>query len=114
MFAPSEAASARHRTISVSHFAHQRLYKAYTTFYSKPIIPLKQKMWTRYNIPTDPSQPFTDYSLWRLRYSDAGDQTWHYLSPEESEKDLQPIVDKYWLGTLKVRASVRSPNATTF
>ncbi|KIO26519.1 hypothetical protein M407DRAFT_234983 [Tulasnella calospora MUT 4182] len=58
-------------------------------------------MWTRFNIPTDPSQPFTDFSRWRLRYSDAGDQTWHYLSPEESKKDPQPTVDKYWLGTLK-------------
>lgn len=64
-------------------------------------------MWTRFDIPTDPSQPFTDFSRWRLRYSDAGDQTWHYLSPEESKKEPQPIVDKYWLGILKVRAHSR-------
>ncbi|KDQ19186.1 hypothetical protein BOTBODRAFT_63287 [Botryobasidium botryosum FD-172 SS1] len=56
-------------------------------------------MWEPIDIPADKSKPFTAYANWRLKVSDGGRHTWHYLqTPKESEKWPQDTVDKYWLG----------------
>ena len=53
------------------------------------------------------SEPFTDYSRWRLRVCDGGRQTWHYLeTDEEAQAWPQTIIDKYWLGLDTVSRSV--------
>lgn len=41
---------------------------------------------------------------WRLRIDKKfGRQTWHYMESEEMENAWpQTVIDKYWLGTLKV------------
>ncbi|KAH7101707.1 terpene synthase [Auriculariales sp. MPI-PUGE-AT-0066] len=59
----------------------------------------------------DVSQPFTDYSRWRLRAADDGRHTWHYLKTDK-ELEQWPLteVDKYWLG-LRMDAPT-SPPAT--
>lgn len=61
-------------------------------------------MYDRYDIPKDSSQPFTDYSRWRLNIDDAGNHTWQYLSEAEATATRpQNTIEKHWLGTLKVR-----------
>lgn len=57
-------------------------------------------------IQVSASEPFTDYSRWRLLVSDVGRHTWHYLkSDEECEKWPQNTCDKFWLGLPVVRSS---------
>ncbi|EJD47041.1 lanosterol synthase [Auricularia subglabra TFB-10046 SS5] len=59
----------------------------------------------------DPSEPWTDYTRWRLRADDDGRHTWHYLKTDaELAAWPQTEVDKYWLG-LPLDAS-QSPPAT--
>ncbi|KZT09915.1 terpene synthase [Laetiporus sulphureus 93-53] len=57
------------------------------------------RCYTPIDIPATGEQPFTDYSRWRLRSSEDGRHTWHYL---ESDDDCnaweQTDIDKYWLG----------------
>ncbi|KAG9037495.1 Lanosterol synthase (Oxidosqualene--lanosterol cyclase) [Tulasnella sp. JGI-2019a] len=56
-------------------------------------------MLARLDIPTDPSQTFTDYTRWRLKTDDAGNHTWHYLCDEDQLTVWpQNKVDKYWIG----------------
>lgn len=42
--------------------------------------------------------PKTDPTRWRLRTDDLGAETWHYLTPEESERTPQSNYTKYLLG----------------
>ena len=57
------------------------------------------KLYYPLDIPESGSEPFTDYSRWRLRVGNVGRQTWHYLkTDEECEKWPQNYVDKYWTG----------------
>jgi hypothetical protein len=53
--------------------------------------------WTPLNIPV--SQPFTDFSRWRLRDTDDGRHVWDFLRTED-ELTARPSsnTDKYWLG----------------
>lgn len=56
------------------------------------------------NIPEDFSEPFTDYSRWRLVLGDGGRHTWQYLKSEEECKSWpQTDIDRYWLGIKTVR-----------
>ncbi|KAJ7493448.1 terpenoid cyclases/protein prenyltransferase alpha-alpha toroid [Mycena galericulata] len=56
-------------------------------------------MYSRLAIRDSPSQPFTDYSRWRLLVSESGRHTWHYLkTDEECAEWPQNSVDKFWLG----------------
>ncbi|KAG6865713.1 hypothetical protein C0991_012529 [Blastosporella zonata] len=56
-------------------------------------------MYNPVKITQDPSQPFTDYSRWRLLVNDGGRHTWHYLkTDEECQAWPQNSVDKFWLG----------------
>ncbi|EGN92185.1 hypothetical protein SERLA73DRAFT_99556 [Serpula lacrymans var. lacrymans S7.3] len=56
-------------------------------------------MYSVLDIPHSGSQPFTDYSRWRLLCNDGGRHTWHYLeTDEECEAWPQNSVDKYWIG----------------
>ncbi|ESK97698.1 lanosterol synthase [Moniliophthora roreri MCA 2997] len=51
------------------------------------------------HLPANASQPFTDYSRWRLRVSEGGRHTWHYLRDEQQCIEWpQTALDKYWLG----------------
>nr|ALM02366.1 lanosterol synthase [Wolfiporia cocos]ALM02367.1 lanosterol synthase [Wolfiporia cocos]AVK93175.1 lanosterol synthase [Wolfiporia cocos] len=51
------------------------------------------------DIPTSGETSFTDYSRWRLRSSEDGRHTWHYLkTDEECQAWPQTNLDKYWLG----------------
>ena len=57
------------------------------------------KLYYPLDVPESGSEPFTDYSRWRLRIGNVGRQTWHYLkTDEECEKWPQNYVDKYWTG----------------
>ncbi|KAG7093758.1 hypothetical protein E1B28_007407 [Marasmius oreades] len=50
-------------------------------------------------LPCRPVEPVTDYSRWRLRSSEGGRHTWHYLKDvEECANWPQTALDKYWLG----------------
>ncbi|KAJ7695093.1 terpenoid cyclases/protein prenyltransferase alpha-alpha toroid [Mycena rosella] len=56
-------------------------------------------MYSRLAIQDSSSEPFTDYSRWRLLVSESGRHTWHYLkTDEECAKWSQNSVDKFWLG----------------
>ncbi|KAF7308670.1 Terpene cyclase/mutase family member [Mycena chlorophos] len=56
-------------------------------------------MYSRLPIPNSAEKPFTEYSRWRLRVSDSGRHTWHYLqTQEECDAWPQNSVDKFWLG----------------
>ncbi|GLB41717.1 putative terpene cyclase mutase family protein [Lyophyllum shimeji] len=56
-------------------------------------------MYNPVDIPHSASQPFTDYSRWRLLVNDGGRHTWHYVrTDEECEAWPQNSVDKFWLG----------------
>jgi hypothetical protein len=60
---------------------------------------VNQALWTPLDVPNDGLKPFTDYSRWRLRVSDGGRHTWHYLQTDEEMKRWpQTALDKYWLG----------------
>ncbi|KZT70711.1 terpene synthase [Daedalea quercina L-15889] len=51
------------------------------------------------DVPESSKEPFTDYSRWRLRSSEDGRHTWHYLrTDEECEAWPQTEIDRYWLG----------------
>ena len=51
------------------------------------------------DIPASGKEPFTDYSRWRLRSSEDGRHTWHYLKTDaECEAWPQTEIDRYWLG----------------
>ncbi|THH29516.1 hypothetical protein EUX98_g4663 [Antrodiella citrinella] len=51
------------------------------------------------DVPHSGKVSFTDYSRWRLSFSENGDHRWKYLkTDEESEAWPQTDVDKYWLG----------------
>lgn len=55
-------------------------------------------------VSTSASEPFTDYSRWRLLVTDGGRHTWHYLkTDEECVEWPQNSVDKFWLGMKTVR-----------
>lgn len=56
-------------------------------------------MYNPIDIVKSPSQPFTDYSRWRLLVNDGGRHTWHYLRTDEQVEEWpQNSVDKFWLG----------------
>ncbi|KAJ7050525.1 terpenoid cyclases/protein prenyltransferase alpha-alpha toroid [Mycena amicta] len=56
-------------------------------------------MYSRLDIPASAEESFTDYSRWRLRVSDSGRHTWHYLqTQDESTRWPQTSVDRFWLG----------------
>lgn len=55
-------------------------------------------MYARLDIPTDASQPFTDYTRWRLKVDDVGNHTWHYLADDQLTAWPQTKIDKYWIG----------------
>jgi lanosterol synthase len=66
-------------------------------------------LWTPLDVPLDGKQPFTDYSRWRLRVSDGGRHTWHYLrTDEETARWPQTPLDKYWLGLPTVSTRPRA------
>ncbi|KAL6304502.1 terpenoid cyclases/protein prenyltransferase alpha-alpha toroid [Sparassis latifolia] len=51
------------------------------------------------DIPLSGKEHFTDYSRWRLRVSEDGRHTWHYLhTDDELQAWPQSDIDKYWLG----------------
>ncbi|KAH9840136.1 terpene synthase [Rhodofomes roseus] len=51
------------------------------------------------DIPASGKEPFTDYARWRLRSSEDGRHTWHYLQTDEECKAWpQTEIDRYWLG----------------
>ena len=52
--------------------------------------------WTPLNIPV--SQPFTDFSRWRLRDTDDGRHVWDFLRTDELTTRPSSNSDKYWLG----------------
>lgn len=55
--------------------------------------------YSRLDIPVSGEEPFTEYSRWRLRVSDDGRHTWHYLHTDDECRDWpQTDLDKYWLG----------------
>ncbi|KAI0031288.1 terpene synthase [Vararia minispora EC-137] len=56
-------------------------------------------MWPPLRIPDDPSQPWTDYSRWRLHNTDDGAHLWEYLRTDEQLAAWpQTSADKYWAG----------------
>ena len=56
------------------------------------------------DIPTSPSEPFTDYSRWRLVVDEDGRHSWTYLrTHEECAKWPQKPLDKFWMGLPTVR-----------
>jgi len=60
------------------------------------------------DIPTSSSEPFTDYSRWRLVVDEDGRHSWTYLrTDEECAKWPQKPLDKFWIGFPTVRASGR-------
>ena len=70
--------------------------------------------WTPLNIPV--SQPFTDFSRWRLRDTDDGKHIWDFLRTED-ELTACPSSnsDKYWLGHPLVSLYlVVKPSSTEF
>lgn len=62
-------------------------------------------MYAGIQVPVSGSEPFTDFSRWRLLSSrEGGRHTWHFLqSDEECEKWPQDACDRYWLGLDTVR-----------
>lgn len=71
-------------------------------------------MYSRLDIPESPTKPFTDYDNWRLRVSDLGRHTWHYLKTEEERREWpQTICDKFWLGKQVVGDLVHASNLST-
>ena len=56
------------------------------------------------DILTSPSEPFTDYSRWRLVVDEDGRHSWTYLrTDEECAKWPQKPLDKFWMGLPTVR-----------
>lgn len=56
-------------------------------------------MYTPLKVDKHHTQPFTDYSRWRLLVNDGGRHTWHYLNSDEQVQTWsQNSVDKFWLG----------------
>ncbi|KAM6496850.1 Terpenoid cyclases/protein prenyltransferase alpha-alpha toroid [Amanita muscaria] len=56
-------------------------------------------MYSPLQVTKSPSEPFTDYSRWRLLVNDGGRQTWHYLrTDEECDQWPQNSIDRFWLG----------------
>ncbi len=55
------------------------------------------------NIPVDGHTSVNDFSNWRLKCTDGGRHTWHYISDEEARTWPQSTLDKYWLGLPTVR-----------
>ncbi|PFH51033.1 hypothetical protein AMATHDRAFT_3423 [Amanita thiersii Skay4041] len=56
-------------------------------------------MYTPFTLESPPTQPFTDYSKWRLLVNDGGRHTWHYLHTEQHCQNWpQTYLDKFWLG----------------
>jgi hypothetical protein len=67
--------------------------------YDTLILPPWTFMIPAIDFPFSSSEPFTDYSRWRLLVNDGGRHTWHYLkSDKECAEWPQNDVDKYWLG----------------
>ena len=61
-------------------------------------------VWAPLQIPHSPTEPFTDYTRWRLQVSDGGRHVWVYLKTDDEMKAWpQSTVDKYWLGLDTVR-----------
>src|ERR1700753_1470489 len=51
------------------------------------------------DIPTSSSEPFTDYSRWRLVVDEDGRHSWTYLrTDEECANWPQKPLDKFWIG----------------
>ncbi|TFK74923.1 terpene synthase [Pluteus cervinus] len=68
-------------------------------------------MYTPLNIDKSPSEPFTDYTRWRLRVDDGGRHSWHYLNTDaECEQWPQTTVDKFWLGLDTELPELPKPN----
>ena len=57
------------------------------------------------DIPTSSSEPFTDYSRWRLVVDEDGRHSWTYLRTDEqcTEWPQKPL-DKFWMGLPTVRS----------
>lgn len=56
------------------------------------------------DIPTSSSEPFTDYSRWRLVVDEDGRHSWTYLrADEDCAKWPQKPLDKFWMGLPTVR-----------
>ena len=56
------------------------------------------------DIPTSSSEPFTDYSRWRLVVDEDGRHSWTYLrADEDCVKWPQKPLDKFWMGLPTVR-----------
>ena len=63
-------------------------------------------MWNPIAVGQSATQPFTDYSRWRLLVNDGGRHTWHYLRTDEELANWpQNTVDKFWLGLDTVRGA---------
>ena len=63
-------------------------------------------MWNSIAVGQSATQPFTDYSRWRLLVNDGGRHTWHYLRTDEELANWpQNTVDKFWLGLDTVRGA---------
>ena len=50
-------------------------------------------------------EPWTDYSRWKLTYTEDGGHIWKYLNDEELKAAPQTTVEKYWLGLPLVRVN---------
>lgn len=80
--------------------------KLTSTSYDVPLYHsfLPTTMYKPLDVGHSPSEPFTDYSRWRLLVKDGGRHTWHYLNTdEECAKWPQNSIDKFWLGMETVR-----------
>lgn len=58
--------------------------------------------------------PKTDPSLWRLRTTELGRETWHYLTPQEAEHEPQTSYVKYLLQTKDFQAPAEEKITSPF
>lgn len=62
------------------------------------------------NLPLTGKTHLTDYSRWKLTYTDDGGHIWKYLSDEELQLNPQTTIEKFWLGLPLVRVNALSFN----
>lgn len=61
------------------------------------------------DVPPSGETHVTDYSRWRLSFTEDGGHLWNYLkTDEECQQNPQTVLDKYWLGLPTVRCMVRA------
>lgn len=59
------------------------------------------------DLPATGQTPFTDYSRWKLTYTDDGGHIWKYIqNDEELQADPPSTIEKFWLGLPPVRTFI--------